>query len=53
MFFAHNKLIILRFDRIATNGCQQTLFAKSSKADSENEFTETSSDKQEGESLCK
>jgi hypothetical protein len=29
------------------NGCQQTQFAKTSKTDSENEFTNTSSDKQE------
>jgi hypothetical protein len=36
-----------------SDGCQQTQFAKTSKADSENEFTNTSSDKQEGESLGK
>jgi hypothetical protein len=38
---------------LEANGCQQTQFAKTSKADSENEFTNTSSDKQEGECLCK
>jgi len=35
------------------NGCQQTQFAKTSKADRKNEFNNTSSDKQEGESLGK
>ena len=43
----------LTFLSMPPNGCQQTLFATANKADSENEFTNTSSDKQEGESLCK
>ena len=36
-----------------SDGCQQTQFAKTSKVEDKNEFTNTSSDKQDGESLCK